>query len=230
MGNLEKLNTVDGNKQVRENVFFEGKPDGSPRIMILGNSITYHEPKPDIGWHGCWGMAASAKENDYVHKVIAEVRAIYPDAAFCIVQGSVWEVNYTDCSYEENFAQVKDFAPDILISSLSANIPDSKFENKAYKENLKKLHCYLSTNKTKIFQLSAFFGNPDKNAAIKEYCDEENAHIVWVSDILQNVENRATGMFEHKGVQVHPGDKGMKLIAERILETLENFIYREKIR
>lgn len=225
MGNLEKLNTVDGNKQVRKNVFFEGSPDGSPRIMILGNSITYHEPKPEIGWHGCWGMAASEKEKDYVHRVISAIRKKYPDAVFCIVQGSVWEVNYTDCNYDENFAQARDFAPDILISSLSANIPDNEFEKKAYKENLKILHSYLSTNKTKVFQLSAFFGNPDKNAAIKEYCDEGNANIVWVSDILQGKENRAIGRFEHKGVQVHPGDKGMKYIAQRILEALESLIY-----
>lgn len=224
MENIEKLNTVDGNKQVIKNVFFEGNPNGKPRIMFLGNSITYHEPKHEIGWHGSWGMAASKKENDYVHKVISAVLKKYPNAAFCIVQGSVWEVNYTTCDYNEKFSQAKDFKPDILISSLSANIPQDKFEKEVYKKNLKKLHDYLSARDIKIMQLSAYFGNSEKNDAIKEYCEEYDAYLVWVSDILQKEENRATGLFEHEGVQAHPGDKGMGLISERILETLENFI------
>lgn len=32
------------------------------------------------------------------------------------------------------------------------------------------------------------------------------------------------GKFEHEGVQVHPGDEGMKLIAERIMEHIKRFV------
>lgn len=223
MRSLEKLNTVDGNNQVNKNVFFEGGTDGSPRIMFVGNSITYHEPKPDIGWYGSWGMAASEKEKDYVHRVISKIRQLYSDAVFCIVQGSVWETNYTNCNYDKYFSRAKGFSPDILISSVSANISDESFENKTFKENLKKLHKYLSTDNTRIFQLSAFFGNPNKNKAIAEYCKEEKAHLVMISDILQNEENRALDKFEHEGVQIHPGDIGMQLIAERIFDSLIKF-------
>ena len=42
----------------------------SPRVLILGNSITRHGPKADIDWHTNWGMAASALEKDFAHILI----------------------------------------------------------------------------------------------------------------------------------------------------------------
>ena len=41
------------------------------RVLFIGNSITRHEPAPDIGWYGSWGMAASVK-NDYAHVIISK--------------------------------------------------------------------------------------------------------------------------------------------------------------
>ena len=38
-----------------------------PRVLFVGNSITLHSPRPQIGWTSNWGMAASARDKDYVH-------------------------------------------------------------------------------------------------------------------------------------------------------------------
>jgi FMN phosphatase YigB (HAD superfamily) len=42
------------------------------RVLFIGNSITRHEPAPDIGWYGSWGMAASCEKNDYAHVIISK--------------------------------------------------------------------------------------------------------------------------------------------------------------
>ena len=55
---------------------------------------------------------------------------------------------------------------------------------------------------------------------IKEVIAENGYIYCHIGDLEDNEENMAIGLFEHKGVSLHPGDYGMKRIAERILEKL----------
>ncbi len=225
MANYESGNTVEAKNQISFHVAFEGKPDGSPRIMLIGNSITRHEPAPHIGWNHDHGMAASKKENDYVHRVISAVQKKHPDAAFCIVQAAVWETMYTSCNYDEYFALAKDFHPDFMLTVISANIKSDLFEHDAFVREMGKLHEYLSDgNGAKIIQSTSFFNNEVKTAAIEDYVKRVGGDLVYISDLPSNDENLAIGQFEHYGVSHHPGDKGMERIAERLLEKLFKYI------
>ncbi len=219
----EKLNTVEGENQVSLYVKFEGKPGGSPRVMFLGNSITWHAPKAEIGWHGDWGMAASSKENDYAHIMMRKISERYPDAYFCIVQGAIWERTYKDCDYEGNFSAAKDFNPDIIISKLVDNIPNAEFEHEPFIENMGKLHKYLSGTRddVSIIETSSFGTNEIKDKAIKAYTEKAGAKYIYIGDINKNPENLAIGLFEHGGVAGHPGDKGMQVFADRLLNCIK---------
>ena len=100
MSDIEK-NTVSAQKQLGNNSIFSfEKPEGKgKRIMFVGNSITRHGIKPEIGWHGDWGMAASRKEKDYVHLLVDKINKIEPDASFCICQVANWEREYKKYPY-----------------------------------------------------------------------------------------------------------------------------------
>ncbi len=225
MNELEKRNTVKADAQVSKWVTFEGTEGGSPRIMFVGNSITRHAPLAEIGWFNDWGMAASSKENDYVHLVISEVLKKLPNASFCITQAAVWERNYTNLDYAEHFAAAREFNPDIILCAISANIPDEIFNPELYCEEIYKLTSYLSKNSktVKIAHTTSFFNNEKKNEGIKLFCEKYGARIVPISDIHADESNLAIGLFEHEGIQVHPGDKGMKAIADRLCDALRDF-------
>ena len=205
---------------------FEGNPDGSPRVLILGHSLTLHLPKADIGWHGAWGMAASCKENDYAHRVIAGLTEEYPNAAYCIASGSSWEVSYRNCDYDRHFSSVREFHPDVICCCLCENIPTAEFEKEAFQENLSKLFAYLSGEKNiPVLLASAFYADPARNEALTEYAEEhENCTLLYISDLVCDESNLAIGLFEHPGIQRHPGDKGMQALADRIVPALKQIL------
>lgn len=219
---VPRKNQMASGRQTRP----EGKADGRPRIMFLGNSITLHGPKEDIGWHGDWGMAASSRERDYVHLVEKAVTEKYPDAAFCISQGAEWEQKLPNCDYEKVFGAVKDFAPDVIISSLETNILEKDFDGEVFRTEIRRLHRYLSRpdGATRIIVASSYCHTEKKDIALKAYAEEVGATYVFIGDIRENPENLALDRFEHEGVAGHPGDLGMKRLAERYLKALEGML------
>lgn len=228
MSELEKQNTVESKDQVSFEVSFEGKEGGSPRIMFVGNSITRHGVRPEVGWFNDWGMAASSKENDYVHRVISFVQEKYPDAYFCIVQAAIWEREYKnpEFSFEKTFGLSQGFNPDVIICGISENASILEEDKETFAEGLHDLHSYLMGERkdTKVIQGSSFFGNVEKSAAIKMYTDKYGATYVELMDISKDESNLAIGLFEHKGVQIHPCDKGMKALADRYIAELKKIL------
>ena len=226
MTDHEAQNTVPSKNQNAKAVYFDENHSGRPRIAFIGNSTTLHNPKPEIGWYGSWGMAASCKENDYLHIIMSKIREKYPKASYCIISGARWERNYRNIDLEENFHEAKEFEPDIIITAISGNIKNDEFEHDAFKTEMKKLHDYLVNGRdgVKIYQCTTFYRNELKIKGIKEYCEENGVRFVDISDIQDDRSNCAFDKFEHSGVGGHPGDKGMRIMAERFLAEIEKDI------
>jgi len=229
MGNIEKKNTVESKNQVSKKVFFEGSENGSPRIMFVGNSITLHSPAPQIGWYGNWGMAASSKEKDYVHLCIKHVKEKFPQASFCIVQAADWERGYKEIDITDIFSEAQRFNPDVIITRLSENIDADYMEADSFSDAMDKLHKYLSgeNKNTKLIVTSNVFANEYKDSLLKAYSQSFGAGYVYIDDYRKDKENMALE-FQHEGVRLHPGDKGMQFIAERIIDALDK-IWKEGI-
>lgn len=218
-----KENTVSAEKQLRENeyVTFEAPENTGLRVLFLGNSITRHGAKAELGWHHDHGMAASAKEKDYVHLLMARIRERDENAAFCICQGAEWERNYKNGSDTHHlFAPARDFGADLIIMRLVENCPMREADIDLFQKELLAFFSYLDpAGKAKIVLTTGFWRHP-LDEAIRALAAEKGYPLAELSDLGDDPAMKALGLFAHAGVANHPGDRGMEHIAKRIFQNM----------
>ena len=216
-------NTVDSKHQLKETemVKFDHPEGNGIRVTFVGNSITLHGVKPDIGWNNAWGMAASAMEKDYVHLVEEAVLQKDPNASFCICQAASWERRYKNGSETYHlYESARDFDADIIVFRCIENCPGKEFEPDTFKRELGALLKHLDKNgKAKFILTTGFWHHPGDNAIV-EYAHEAGYSCIALGDLGERDEMKAIGLFDHSGVANHPGDLGMKTIADRIIAEL----------
>ena len=222
MDQMDK-NTVSARGQLKSSdcVMFEHLERKGLRVMFMGNSITCHGIKHEIGWHNRWGMAASAKEKDYVHLCMAEIEKKHPEAAFCICQISQWEMNYKQG--EETYPiyeYAREFAADVLIFRAVENCSKTGYEKEGFQQSLAGLMEYLNPgDRGEVLMTTGFWKHP-ADEAIRAYAKDKGWELCELGDLGEQDEMKAIGLFEHSGVANHPGDLGMQVMAERIMEKL----------
>lgn len=222
MAKIDK-NTVPAKDQLKPTQFvtFEAPEQTGIRIMFVGNSITRHGVASNLGWHWDWGMAASAKEKDYVHRVIASVQKVRPDACFCICQVADWERKYkTDDESLPLFEAAAEFCPDIIVMRLIENATVRDEDWGTFKAAFGRLIRYLDRgNKAKVLITTGFWKHAG-DGALRQFAEENGLPLVELGDLGELDEMKAVGLFEHKGVAAHPGDLGMEQIANRIMDVI----------
>lgn len=200
-------------------------PEGTgPRILFVGNSITLHGPRPEIGWSNNWGMAASALDKDYVHLLQKKIAAVRPDAQCCLLQvAGTFERSFfaSDWSCEKHFGWAREFRPDIIVLFFGANVPSS-YDNgtmdpapaRTFGEALDAFRAYLDPDGKATALFSQGFYVRAKLDAEKEAVANKRG------DIFVNMEDIRSRADTH-GRYNHPGDLGMELIADRFWESIE---------
>ncbi len=197
------------------------------RILVLGNSVTLHPPAPNIGWTGNWGMAASAEEKDFVHLLIADIaKKAGGQPEFLAKNTADFERKQTDFDLKKGLADARAFRPDIVIVAIGANAPnpetpEAKARWKAAFEAL--LKEIQSWDKPRIFVRSEFWFSPIKEGVMKEACLQAGGVYVDMcrTDLVEKFAARSERKFDHAGVAGHPGDNGMRVIADSLFDAME---------
>ena len=222
MPNYDQMdkNNVAASGQLKNSssVRFYGKV--GKRIMLVGNSITLHGKKPDIGWHGEWGMAASCEQNDYVHRIMSAASG----NSFCVCQVAEWERQYNNNVSLDKYQDARDFDADIIVMRFIENCPKKDFDPVVFKKELGKFLGYLNKSGNADIIITTGFWHHPGDDAIRQYAAENGLPCIELGDLGERDDMKAIGLFEHNGVANHPGDLGMQNIASRILEVLKNYI------
>lgn len=224
MNSIEK-NTVSAENQIniKFRVQFIGSDVPDKKVLILGNSITYHGEKADIGWGGNWGMAASRAENDYIHLLFEQSKRICPKVQFCVAQISSLEADFCNSELIKEYELIKDYKPDIVVLRFGENIKPEKYDlaklEQSYDYFVKN---YLVSGKAHLVFTTCFWKHGFIDEMIRKYCGIFGGDLIELGDLGDDDSMKAIGKFEHHGVANHPGDLGMKNIADRIYAVIRN--------
>jgi len=196
------------------------------RVLFLGNSITRHGPAPKIGWNDDWGMAASAKEKDYVHLVAAGLAGLTgkaPEIRFANIAD--FERGLATYDIAASLKAEFEFKPTLVIVAIGENVAALQTEDtkEQFKSSLQKLLAKAKTPGATIVVRSCFWADAAKDGILREACATAGGIFVDIGALGKDESNyaRAERNFEHAGVAAHPGDKGMKAIAAAILAALQ---------
>ena len=198
------------------------------RVLFLGNSITLHGPAPAIGWLGNWGMAASAKEQDYVHLVLQAISQAAGKAPQSAVSNIAdFERRFETYDLEAGLQKELAFKADLVIVAIGENVPalTSESVQATFQASVTKLLRKLQENSHPVLVVrSCFWQDRVKDAILQRACGEVGGIFVDNSALGKDVANQARSerKFSHDGVAGHPGDKGMRAIADAILQALQN--------
>ena len=198
------------------------------KILFLGNSITRHGPAPAIGWSGDWGMAASARENDFVHIVIGSLSEATEAAPEVMIKNiAEFERQYATYDVDKSLKEAFAFGADLIIVAIGENVPnlDSDEARGQFGDSLRRLLRNLQTdNRPAIVVRSCFWPNEAKDQILKQACQEVGGIFVDIEKLGKVESNyaRSERKFTHNGVAAHPGDKGMQAIADAILDAISS--------
>ena len=213
-------NTVQAERQVEEKTKTYRGAEGAFRVLFLGNSITVHGPAPQIGWAHNHGMAASCDENDYVHIVVRTLQERYPDLSYCVTNVGQWELNYWDENVLHSFAEAKAFHADLVIIRLGENVRPEHLREYDFSVAFSRFVRYFRGERSRVVCTNLFWEHEAVDVAIRNECDACGATFVDIADLGYADENKALGEYAHPGVAMHPNDRGMRAIAERILSAI----------
>lgn len=209
------------------------------RIVLLGNSLSFHGKAPNIGWHLECGMAASELEKDYAHVLFRLIDSVMPDKRIRMRISGISTFERNPAGYNLTaLDSMKKFQPDLLIIQIGENVV---FEGVTTPELFEEKYVSLIRHFQKDRQplvvcTTPFFPSLSKNKVINRVASLTNSFLVDLSHlVLLDKENYAKdetnypgdkSTWKVDGIGIHPGDKGMKNIAEQLFITIHAALHK----
>lgn len=138
-----------------------------------------------------------------------------------------FERNFAAYDVDSNLKGQFAFRPDIVVVAIGENVPALATDeaNTQFKASYLKLLTALKKNgQPAIFIRSCFWPDKIKNELMQQACATVGGVFVDISSLGKDESNfaRSERSFAHSGVAAHPGDKGMKSIADALFKAIKS--------
>lgn len=208
------------------------------KILILGNSLSSHGKSPEIGWMHTGGMAATSIETDYAHLLFRKIEAkLAKRVDLRIASLAQFERHLSSFDFKR-LDSLRDFNADLIIIQIGENVQLSDESSaKLYQQKFTQLINSFKSNKASIICTTPFFPSNEKNLVVSTVAMQTNCFLVDLSHLsLLDSKNMAINepnyagdrdIWQVKGIGIHPGDLGMKNIANEIFITVNAIMRAE---
>lgn len=186
---------------------------GLSNILILGNSITQASANPSIGWNNNWGMAATAADSDYVHRLTVKFFKKNSNCKVTAFNIAAFETGFASYDFDANLKTYRDSKPDLLIIRIGENVQDG-FNATLFDTRYAALVAYFKrANPTiQVYAFGSFWpGKSVVDDIMKKY-----SPFLSLSYLGNDHSNYSFGLWTDSGIQDHPCNKGMRLISDAI--------------
>jgi len=203
------------------------------KVLFLGNSVTLHPPAPAIGWTGDWGMAASAREKDFVHRLVARItEAAGGEPEVMVKNIADFERNPTTYDLDAGLKDALAFEADVVVLAIGANVPAPTTDEArdGYRAACAALLARLKDHgHPVIFVRSEFWDTTAREDLMKQACRAAGGIFVDLGGPARDEANlaRSERKIDHDGVAGHPGDRGMQVIADAIWKAMQERARRD---
>jgi len=250
INDLLKKETVITDKQLQamNNLFSpsfadtcNNKSGDKYKILIIGNSLSYHGIVKEIGWEHISGMAATSKEKDFVHLLFKNVEKKLPEKMICLRISNFADFERNLGGFEpKNLDRLIIYQPDLIVFQLGENVSIQNQNDKSLFEEkyIELINNFKKNGNPLTICTTPFFPSLPKNEIIEKVALSTNSYLVDLSHLpLLNSENYAKDEKNYSGdksgwkvdgIGVHPGDIGMENIAKQIFITINASIPDKK--
>jgi len=187
-------------------------------VVILGNSITFTPSNPFGEWKGNWGMAASAIDSDYVHRLAVRLKTLDPTCQVTARNIAEFEEGYVNYDFDANLKDLRDGKPDLLILRIGEDIDVASFNANVFKQRYQALINYFAANNGRLRVLAV---GPVWNAYLAESIMRSFSPYASLAHINDDLTNTSQGLFQTPGIALHPSDKGMRMITDTIWSAIK---------
>lgn len=201
--------------------------DDAFNYLAIGNSITRHG-RASYWWNNANGMAASDAEHDYFHLVLRHLEEKHGKVHGETAGLSTWEVKSHD--RDEMLTLLNPWMNE-KIDLITIQLGENTDELETFEADFVSLiqHIKAQCPKARVIVIGDFWECDGRDAMKKAAAEQTGVEYVSLEGIKGNPEyycGMGTTVYDeegnahtvnHDGVAVHPGDRGMQAIAERVI-------------